>query len=76
MAVAGDCDGTPACEADTESGHFLTGDSATGTYAFTACDLKRDHTKGHSVDVPTDTYQGCVPLLAARRTRDTALVEH
>jgi len=59
MAVAGDCDGTPACEADTESGHFLTGDSATGTYAFTACDLKRDHTKGHSVDVPTDTYQGC-----------------
>ena len=58
MAVAGDCDGTPECEADTD-GHFLTGDSATGTYAFTACDLKRDHTKGHSVDVPTDTYQGC-----------------
>ena len=58
MAVAGDCDGTPECEADTD-GHFLTGDSATGAYAFTACDLKRDHTKGHSVDVPTDTFQGC-----------------
>ena len=60
MAVASDCNGgaTAVCTANTD-GHFLMGDTASGAAQFTACDLKCDHTKGHTVKVPTDTFQGC-----------------
>ena len=59
MAVAGHCSGgTAVCDADTD-GHYFLGDTATGATQFTACDLKCDGTAGHTVDIPTDTFQGC-----------------
>ena len=44
--------------ADTD-GHFLIGDTASGAAQFTACDLKCDHAKGHTVSIPADTFKGC-----------------
>ena len=59
MAVAGDChNGGNVCAADSD-GHYLLGDTAAGAPRFTACDLKCDNAKGHTKDVPTDTYQDC-----------------
>ena len=59
MAVAGHCSGgTAVCDADTD-GHYFLGDTAAGATQFTACDLKCDGTAGHTVDIPTDTFQGC-----------------